>query len=101
MSAIGYFMDLRHAGILLLLRISGMGNRPRDGMVVLAGADQQWSTLGILRVDLGFRPRVEIGGGCLEDRHTGSAARGPLVDCMSITRFHRVCEGGPELVVSH
>src|SRR5438067_12954888 len=63
MPAIGYFTDLGHAGILLLLLVGGMGDRPRHGVVVLAGEDQQRSTLGILGVDLGFRPRVEIGAG--------------------------------------
>ena len=47
MPAIGYFMDLRHAGILLLLLEGGMGNRPRHGVVMLAGDDQQRPTLGI------------------------------------------------------
>src|SRR5713101_5246853 len=75
MPAVVYFTDLRHAGILLLLLIGGMGNRPRHGVVVLAGDDQQWSTLGILRVDLGLRPRVEIGSGRLEDRHTRAGYR--------------------------
>src|SRR5260370_6461339 len=99
MSGIGYFMDLRHAGILLLLRISGMGNRPRDGMVVLAGDDQQWSTLGILRVDLGFRPRVEIGGGCLEDRHTGAGHRVRLVEFKRFALVYGVGVCEPELLV--
>src|SRR5258707_5168268 len=78
MPAVGYFADLRDGGILLLLLVGGMGNRPRHGVVVLTGDDQQRSTLGILRVDLGFRPRVEIGGGWLEERHTGARHRGRL-----------------------
>ncbi len=44
--AIGYFFDLGDAGILLLLLIGGMGDRPRHGVVVLAGDDQQRSMLG-------------------------------------------------------
>src|SRR3989442_15356328 len=75
MPATGYFADLRDRGIVLLSLIGGIGDCPRDGVVFLARDYQQWSTLGVLRVNLGFRPRVEIGGGRLEDRHTGARHR--------------------------
>src|SRR5258708_5920632 len=56
-----------------------MGNRPRHGVVVLTGDDQQRSTLGILRVDLCFRPRVGIGGGLprpADDDFSAESGRG-------------------------
>ena len=99
MPAVGYFADLGHAGILLLLLVGGMGNRPRHGVVVLAGDDQQRSTLGILRVDLGFRPRIEIGGGRLEDRHTGAGHRVRLVQLVRFALVYGVGEGETELLV--
>src|SRR5438132_12691038 len=99
MAAIGYFADLSHAGILLLLLVGGMGNRPRHGVVVLARDDQQRSTLGILRVDPGFRPRVEIGGGRLEERHTGAGDRVRLVQLVSFALVYGVGEGETELLV--
>src|SRR2546428_2763669 len=79
MPATGYFADLSDSWIFLLSLVGGMGNRPRHGVVVLAGDDQQRSTLGILRVDLGFGPRVEIGSGRLEDRHPGARHRVRLI----------------------
>src|SRR5947199_10448473 len=87
--AAGYFTDLSHAGILLLFLIGGMGDRPRHGVVVLAGDDQQWSTFGIFGVDLSFRPWVEIGGGCLEDRHTGAGHRVRLVQGVRFALVYR------------
>src|SRR6266566_2277611 len=99
MPAVGYFMDLSHARVLLLLLVGGMGDRPRDGVVVLAGDDQQRSALGILRVDLGFRPRVDIGGGCLEDRHAGARYRVFLVQFVRLTLVYGVGEGVTELLV--
>src|SRR6266702_3487957 len=99
MPAVGYFMDLSHARVLLLLLVGGMGDRPRDGVVVLAGDDQQRSTLGILRVDLGFCPRVDIGGGCLEDRHAGARHRVFLVQLVRFALVYGVGEGVTELLV--
>src|SRR5947208_14054853 len=100
MSAVWYLVDLGHAWILLLLLVGGMGNRPRHGVVVLAGDDQQRSTLGVLRVDPGFRPRVEIGAGCLEERHTGAGHRVRLVQLVSFALVYGVGEGETELLVS-
>src|SRR6266699_3920254 len=100
MPAIGYFADLSDGWILLLLLVGGMGNRPRHGVVVLAGDDQQRSTLGILRVDPGFRPRVEIGAGCLEERHTGAGHRVRLVQLVSFALVYGIGEGETELLVS-
>src|SRR6266550_9260140 len=100
MPAARYFVDLRHAGILLLLLVGGMGNRPRHGVVVLARDDQQRSTSRILRVDLSFRPWVEVGGGCLEERHTGAGHRVRLVQLVRFALVDSVGEGETELLVS-
>ena len=54
--AVRYFVDLGHTRILLLLLEGGMGNRPRHSMVILARNDQQWSAIGIYRIDFGFKP---------------------------------------------
>src|SRR6266571_3586024 len=99
MPATGYFADLSDSWIFLLSLVGGMGNRPRHGVVVLAGDDQQRSTPGILRVDLGFRPRVEIGGGRLEDRHTRAGHRVRLVEFMRLALVDGVGEGVTELLV--
>ncbi len=99
MSTVGYFTDLRHTGILLLLLVGSMGNRPWHGVVVLAGDNQQRSTFGILGVDLGFRPRVEIGTGRLEDRHTGAGYRVRLVQLVRFALVYGVGEGEAELLV--
>src|SRR5438105_1164072 len=99
MPSAGYFVDLSHAGILLLLLVGGMGNRPRHGVIVLARDDQQRSTPGILRVDLSFRPWVEVGGGRLEDRHTGAGHRVRLVQGVRFALVDRVGEGETELLV--
>src|SRR5258707_13929977 len=99
MPATGYFMNLGHAGVLLLFLIGGMSDRPRHGVVVLARDDQQRSTLGILRVDLGFRPWVEIGGGRLEDRHTGARHPVRLVQLGRFVLVYGIGEGVTELLV--
>src|SRR5258707_13066137 len=99
MPAVGYFTDLRDAGILLLLLVGGMGNRPRHGVVVLAGDDQQRSTLGILRVDLGFGPRVEIGGGRPGERPPRAWHRGRILKRVPFPLGYGVGEGEKGLLV--
>ena len=47
--------DLGHALVALLLLERRVRDRPRDGVVLLAGDDQERPALGVLRVDL--RPR--------------------------------------------
>src|SRR6266568_3185176 len=98
MPAVWYLVDLGHAWILLLL-VGGMGDRPRHRVVVLAGDDQQRSSIGILRVDLSFRPRVDIGGGSLEDRHAGARYRVFLVQFVRLALVDGVGEGVAELLV--
>src|SRR5713101_1780223 len=99
MPAVGHLADFRDGGIFLLLLVGGIGDRYRGGVVFLARDDQQWSTLGVLRIDLGFRPRVEVGGGCLEERHARSGHRKRLVQLVGFVFVHRVGEGETELLV--
>src|SRR5712692_1806021 len=99
MPAVGHLADFRDGGIFLLLLVGGIGDRYRGGVVFLARDDQEWSTLGILRVDLGFRPRVEVGGGCLEERHARSGHRKRLVQLVRFALVYGVGEGETELLV--
>src|SRR6266852_2640720 len=98
MPAVGYFLDFGHGGISLLLLVGGIGNSPRDGVVFLAGDDQEWSTLGVLRVDLGLRPRVEVGGGSLEERRAGGRHRKRLEQLVCFALVHGIGEGETELL---
>src|SRR5436190_455552 len=75
MPAIRDFLDQSFGGILLLLLVRSMGNCPRHGVVILARDNEQRSTVRILGVDLGFGPRIEIGAGSLEDRHSRAGHR--------------------------
>src|SRR6266516_1552337 len=88
--SVGFFMDLSHTGILLLLLVGGMGYCPRHGVVILAGDDQQRSTFRILRVDLGFGPWVDIGGGRLEDGRARARYRVFLVQLVRFALVYSV-----------
>src|SRR5438270_3988856 len=70
--AVGHLNNLGHAVISLLLLVRGVGDGPRNGVVFLAGNDQQRSSFRVLGVDLCLGPWVEVRGSCLEQRHTGS-----------------------------
>ena len=48
--------DLGHARVALLVLVGGVGDRPGDGVVLLAGDDQQWATLRVVGVDFGLGP---------------------------------------------
>src|SRR6266581_3764818 len=99
MPSVGHLADFRDGGIFLLLLVGGIGDRHRGGVVFLARDDQEWSTLGVLRIDLGFRPRVEVGGGCLEEWHARSGHRKRLVQLVGFVFVHLVGEGETELLV--
>src|SRR5438034_11468945 len=58
--AVGNLVNLGHAGIVLLLLERGVRDRPRDGVVLFAGEDQQRAALRVLGVDLRLRPGVEV-----------------------------------------
>src|ERR1043166_3820128 len=63
--------DLGLALVLPLLLVGGVGDRPRHGVVLLARDDEQRPALGILRVDLGLGPRIEVGERRLEEWFAG------------------------------
>jgi len=67
MSSIGECAELGDRGIVLLQLVSSRGDRQRDRMVFLARNEQEGATLGVLGVDLVFRPGVEVGSSSLED----------------------------------
>ena len=58
--AVRQLLDLRDPGVALLALVGGVGDRPRDRVVLLAGDDQQRPARRVLRVDLDVRPRVEV-----------------------------------------
>src|SRR5215218_4331390 len=60
-SMAGDLLDLGHAGVVLLLLVGGVDDRPRDGVVQLAGDEQQWPAVRVLGVDLGLGPGIQVG----------------------------------------
>src|SRR3954454_12171281 len=60
--------DLCDALVALLLLVRRVRNRPRNGVVDIAGDDEHRAAVGTLRLDLRFRPRVEVRGRGLEQR---------------------------------
>src|SRR5206468_6050140 len=67
--------ELGHARIALLTLVGRLGDRHRDGVILLADDDEQRATIGVLRVDLRLGPRIEVGRCRLEDRLTGAGHR--------------------------
>src|SRR5260370_28622403 len=59
--------DFRHARVAFLLLVGSFSNRQRDGVVLYAFDDQKRAALGILGVDLGLGPGVEVLAGSLEN----------------------------------
>jgi len=58
-AAVGNLSDLGDALVARLLLVRGVRDRPRDGVVLLAGDDQERSAVGVLAVDLRLGPRVQ------------------------------------------
>ena len=61
--------------------------------------DQEWSAVGVLRVDLHLGPRVEVGERRLEQRHAGTGHGVFVVQPARFVLVDHVGEGEPELVV--
>ena len=61
----GDLLDLGDARVVLLLLVGGVDDRPRDGVVLLPGDEQQRPTVGVPGVDLVLGPRVQVGQGGL------------------------------------
>src|SRR5258708_19409762 len=58
--AVGQLDDLGHPRVALLLLVGSFSNRRRDGVILYAFDDQKRAALGILGVDLGLGPGVEV-----------------------------------------
>ena len=62
--------DVRGRGrTAALALVAGLGDRWGDGVVAFAHDDQQRSSVGVLGVDFGLGPWVEVGEGGLEERY--------------------------------
>ena len=61
--------DLRDSRIVLLPLVRRVRDRPGHGVVLLAIDDQQRTPVGVLGVDLGLGPRVEVRIAHLHERH--------------------------------
>src|SRR5690348_1341810 len=68
--AAGDLDDLGDVGVALLPLVGGVSDSPRDGVVHLAVDDEQRPAAGVLGVDFRLGPRIEVGGGSLEQRDT-------------------------------
>src|SRR5712664_1807435 len=98
--AAGDLDDLGDAGVALLAIVGGVGDGPRDGVVHLAVGDEQRPAVGVFGVDFRLGPRVEVGGGRLEQRDTRARYREGGVQFVCLCIGDGVGEGESELVVS-
>jgi hypothetical protein len=90
--------DLGHSLVALLVFVRRVGDRPRDGVVLLPGDDQQRSAVGVLRIDLRFTPGVEVRRCRLEDRFASAGNRVGLVELLCLLLADRVREAVTELL---
>src|SRR3954451_15731796 len=90
--------DLGHGRVVLLLLERGVGDRPGNGVVLLAGDDQQRAAIGILGVDLGFGPGIQIRGRGLEERLSRGGNGEVLVELLRLVLAHGVRKAVPELI---
>ena len=70
MAAVGHLDDLGDPWVVDLLPVGGLCNRGWNGVVLLAGNDQQWTPVRVIGINLGLGPRVQVGRGRLEQRLT-------------------------------
>jgi hypothetical protein len=73
----GHLLDLGQALVVLLLVVGGVDDRPRDGVVPLAGDEQQRPAVGVLGVDLGLGPGIQVSRRGLEQRLAGAGTASP------------------------
>ena len=90
--------DLRHTGVALLSFVGGVRDRPWHGVVLLAVDDQQGAAVGVLRVHLRFRPRVEVRVGHLRERDPGAGDVERVVEPLRLVLVKRVRPAILELV---
>src|SRR6478735_10384803 len=91
--------DLGDALVALLLLVRRVRDGPRDGVVLLAGDDQQGAPVGVLAVHLHLGPRVEVRAGGLEDGRPGCRHGIGLVQLLRLVLADGVGEGVAELFV--
>src|SRR5258708_20599262 len=66
-ATIGKLDDLGHALVAFLLLVGSIGNRPGNGVVRGAFDDQERPAVGVLGVDFGLGPGVEVLSSGLEN----------------------------------
>src|SRR5438876_10988332 len=91
--------DLGDAFVLALTLVGSVGDRPGNGVVLLAGYDEQRAPLGVLGVDLRFRPWVQVGRRRLEDRDAGTRDGEVLVELLGFLFGNSVGECVMELLI--
>src|SRR5258708_37625716 len=77
--AVGQLDDLGHPRVALLLLVGSFSNRRRDGVILYAFDDQKRAALGVLGVDLGLGPGVEVLSGSLGNSLARAGDRAGLV----------------------
>src|ERR1700761_2778324 len=97
--AAGNLSDLGDALVALVPLEGGVGYRPGNRVILLAGDQQQRSAVRVLRVDLRLGPRVEVGRRGLEERQAGRGNGEFLVQLLRLLFADRVGEGVAELVI--
>src|SRR5262245_26699495 len=75
----GHLDDLGHALVALLFSVRRVRDRPGNRLVRVGRDDEHWTALGVRRVDLCLRPRVDVRGGGLEERLAGAGGGGAEV----------------------
>ena len=90
--------DLRHGGVAPLPLVGGVRDRPRHRVVLLALDDQQGAAVGVLRVHLRLRPRVEVRVAHLHERDPGAGDVESVVELLRLLLVQRVRPAVLELV---
>src|SRR5439155_25773463 len=85
--------------VVLLLVVGGVWDRRWDRVILLARDDQERPAVGILGVDLGFGPGVEVRRRRLEERDARRRYGEVLVQLLSLILADGVGEGVAELLV--
>src|SRR5215217_7922283 len=97
-SPAGDLLDLGHAGVVLLLLVGGVDDRRRDGVIQLAGEEQQRPPVGVLGVDLVLGPGIQVGRRGLPQRLAGGRHRELLIQLLGLLLADGVGEAVAELL---
>src|SRR6266566_7499171 len=95
---VGHLDDLGDTRISLLALERRVRDRPRHGVVFLAGDNQHRPAIWIVRVDLCFGPWIQVCGRGLEERYSGGWYRKGLIEILGLCFAHRVREAKAELL---